>query len=187
MNLLFLHAHREASVLGNELSEESDQFRYLHVSCFANLKVAVGLIMAKASTMRISIPLDLSSRTCIPLPLFSCSGRPAPLLDPSLVLFPPCSAQAAHVECLFLAFHWLHYSSSWDLAWHFSFPWSSPFFILLEINYYWLYPMQRARCLWSCLSCIFSRHVQFHGGYWLCTRTFTITITTSANHKNQSV
>ena len=23
-----------------------------------------------------------------------------------------------------------------DLSWHFSFPWSSPFFILLEINYY---------------------------------------------------
>ena len=66
--LLFLHTHREASSLTNELSQESDQFRFLHSSCFANLKGAVGLIMAKTSAMRISIPLDLSSRSCIPLP-----------------------------------------------------------------------------------------------------------------------
>jgi hypothetical protein len=47
IRLLFLHDHREASVLVNELSEESDQFRFLHASCFANLKGAVGLIMTK--------------------------------------------------------------------------------------------------------------------------------------------
>jgi hypothetical protein len=64
IRLLVLHSHRETSALTNELSEESDQFLFLHVSCFANLKGAVGLIMAKASTMRV----------------------------PSLVLFPPCSA-----------------------------------------------------------------------------------------------
>jgi hypothetical protein len=56
------------------------------------LKGAVGLIMAKASAMRISIPLDLSSRPCIPLPRFIRSRRPTPLLAPSLVLFPPRSA-----------------------------------------------------------------------------------------------
>ncbi len=56
--LLFFHAHREASVLTNELSEESDQFRFLKASCFANLKGAVGLIMTKTSTNRISIPLE---------------------------------------------------------------------------------------------------------------------------------
>jgi hypothetical protein len=58
--LLFLHAHREASALTNEIPEESEQFRFLHVACFANIKGSVGLILAKASAMRISIPLDLS-------------------------------------------------------------------------------------------------------------------------------
>jgi hypothetical protein len=59
IRLLFLHVHREASALANELVEESDQFRFLRVTCFANLKGTVGLIMAKASAIRISIPLDL--------------------------------------------------------------------------------------------------------------------------------
>ncbi len=45
----------------------------------------------KVSTMRISIPLDLSSRSFIPLPRFIRSRRPTPLLAPSLVLFPPRS------------------------------------------------------------------------------------------------
>jgi hypothetical protein len=92
IRFLFLHTHRETSALANELTEESDQFRFLRASCFANLKGEVGLIMAKASAMRISIPLDLSSRSCIPLPRFIRSSRPTPLLAPSLVLFPPRSA-----------------------------------------------------------------------------------------------
>ena len=81
-----------ASALANELPEESDQFRFLRASCFANLKGAVGLIMAKASAMRISIPLDLSSRSCVPLPCFIRLRRPTPLLAPSLVFFPSRSA-----------------------------------------------------------------------------------------------
>jgi hypothetical protein len=36
--LLFLHVHREVSVLDNELHEESDQFRYLRTDCLVNLK-----------------------------------------------------------------------------------------------------------------------------------------------------
>ena len=92
IRLLFLHTHREASALTNELSEESDQFRFLRASCFANLKGVVGLIMAKVSSMWISIPLDLSSRSCVPLPRFIRSRRPTPLLAPSRVLFPPRSA-----------------------------------------------------------------------------------------------
>ena len=87
----FLHAHREALALANELTEESDQFLFLHTSCFTNLKGTVGLKMAKSSTIRISIPLDLSSRPCIPLPRFIRSRRPTPLLSPSLVFFPPSS------------------------------------------------------------------------------------------------
>jgi hypothetical protein len=64
IRLLFLHGHRETSVLVNELPEESDQCLFLRTSCFPNLKGAVGF------------------RSC----------RPTPFLDPSLVLFPPCSA-----------------------------------------------------------------------------------------------
>ncbi len=101
IRLLFLHAHREASDLANELPEESHQFRFLRSVCFANLKGTVGLIMAKTSTMWISIPLDLSSRSFIPLPRFIRSRRPTSLLAPSLVLFPPHSDKAAHAECLF--------------------------------------------------------------------------------------
>ena len=67
IRLLFLHAHREASVLANELPEESDQFHFLRVVCFANLKETVGLIMTKSWVMQISIPLDLSSQSFIPL------------------------------------------------------------------------------------------------------------------------
>ena len=88
--LFFLHPHREESVLDNELPEESDQFRFLRAGRFANLKGVVGLIIEKASGMRISIPLDLSSRSFIPLPRFLRSCRPTPFLDPPLVLFPPC-------------------------------------------------------------------------------------------------
>jgi hypothetical protein len=77
--LLFLHAHRESSDLGNELPEESVQFRFLRVTCLGNLKGSVGLILAKAATMRIDIPLDLSSRSFIPLPRFIRSRRPIPL------------------------------------------------------------------------------------------------------------
>jgi hypothetical protein len=44
--------------------------------------------LAKASAMRISIPLDLSSRSFIPLPCFMRSRRVTPLLAPSLVFSP---------------------------------------------------------------------------------------------------
>ena len=86
--LLFLHAHREASVLANELPEESEQFRFLHTACFTNIKGSVGLILAKSSAMRISIPLDLSSGPFIPLPGFIRSRRVPSLLAPSLVFSP---------------------------------------------------------------------------------------------------
>jgi hypothetical protein len=86
--LLFLHAHREASALSNEIPEESEPFRFLRTDCYANIKGSVGLILAKASTMRISIPLDLSSRAFIPLPRFMRSRRAATLFAPSLVFTP---------------------------------------------------------------------------------------------------
>ena len=45
--LLFLHAHREASSLTNEIPEESEQFRFLRGVCFGNIKGSVGLILDK--------------------------------------------------------------------------------------------------------------------------------------------
>ena len=54
IRLLFLHTHREVSVMVNEFPEESDQFRFLRSSCFTDLKVGVGLIMVKVSVIRIS-------------------------------------------------------------------------------------------------------------------------------------
>ena len=92
LRLLFLHAHREASALATEIPEESGQFRFLHAACLPNIKGSVGLILAKASTMRISIPLDLSSSPFIPLQRFIRSRRPTTLLAPSLVFSPLCSA-----------------------------------------------------------------------------------------------
>jgi hypothetical protein len=72
--LLFLHTHREVSAI----PEESEQFRFLRAACFVNIKGSVGLILAKVSTMWISIPLDLSSRPFIPLPRFIRSRRATP-------------------------------------------------------------------------------------------------------------
>ncbi len=56
--MLFLHAHREASILTGELPEESEQFRFFRVSRLVNLKGSVGLIPAKASGIRVTIPID---------------------------------------------------------------------------------------------------------------------------------
>jgi hypothetical protein len=86
--LLFLHVHREASILTGELPEESEQFRFLRVSHLANLKGSVGLILAKVSVMWVTIPIDLSTRSFIPLPRFLNSRRVSPLLNQSLVLIP---------------------------------------------------------------------------------------------------
>jgi len=92
LRLLFFHAHREASALANDIPEKSGHFRFLRAACLANFKGSVGLILAKASAMRISIPLDLSSRTFIPPPRFIRSRRPTALLAPSLVFSPLRSA-----------------------------------------------------------------------------------------------
>jgi hypothetical protein len=89
---MFFHTHREVFTLDNELLEESDQFRLLRVTCLANLKGSVRLILAKSSAMRIPMSLDLSSRSFVPLSHFIRSRCPTPLIDPSLVLCPPRSA-----------------------------------------------------------------------------------------------
>ena len=91
LRLIFLHDHREASALSNDIPEESGHFRFLRAACLANIKGSVGLILAKESDMRISIPLDLSSRPFIPLPCLIPFRRPTTLLAPSLVFSPLCS------------------------------------------------------------------------------------------------
>ena len=68
--MFFLHAYREASILTGELPEESEQFRFLRAVRLTNLKGSVGLILAKASPMRVTIPIDLSTRSFIPSPRF---------------------------------------------------------------------------------------------------------------------
>jgi hypothetical protein len=85
---LFLHEHHEASILTGELPEESEQFRFLPGSRLSNLKDSVGLILVKVSVMRVTIPIDLSTRPLIPLPRFLNSRRVPPLLNQSLVLIP---------------------------------------------------------------------------------------------------
>ncbi len=60
--LLFLHTHRETSILAGELPEESEQFRFLRASRLSNLKGSVGLILAKASAFLVEC-LDISSLT----------------------------------------------------------------------------------------------------------------------------
>ena len=88
VHLIFLHAHREASILAGELPEESEQFRFWQAARLVNIMGSVGLIVVKFSGMRVTISIDLSTRPSIPLPHFFNSRRTPPLLNPSLVLFP---------------------------------------------------------------------------------------------------
>ena len=81
-------SHREISILTGKLPEESEQFRFFRVARLENLKRSVGLILAKVSVMRGTIPIDLSTRSFIPLPRFFNSRRVTPLLNQSLVLIP---------------------------------------------------------------------------------------------------
>ena len=87
-----MYDNREASSLDGELPGESAQFRFIRASCWSNLKGSIGLMLAKASVMRVTIPLDLSTRSFIPLPRFIGTLNTTPLFTPSLVLFPHSSA-----------------------------------------------------------------------------------------------
>ena len=69
-----MNVHRETSILPGELPEESDQFCFLRDTPLANLKVSVGLILSNDSTMRVTIPIDLSTCHFIPPPHFFNSG-----------------------------------------------------------------------------------------------------------------
>ena len=92
LRLLFLHANREASALYGELPEESAQFRFIRAACLANLKGSIGLMLVKGSVMRVTIPLDLSTRPFIPLPHFIHTRTTTSLLTPSTVFLNQSSA-----------------------------------------------------------------------------------------------
>jgi hypothetical protein len=53
--LLFLHIHREASSLTNEIPEESDQFRFLRADCYVNIKGSVGSILVNVSFLLLGV------------------------------------------------------------------------------------------------------------------------------------
>ncbi len=79
----------------------SNRINFLRVVSYANIKGSVGFILSKVSVMRISMSLDLSSRSFIPLPCFIRSRRPLPLLAPSLVFPPRCSVKR-HMRGVYL-------------------------------------------------------------------------------------
>ncbi len=84
---MFLYGHPEDSVFAGEFPviwSVSFPVRYLS----DNLKDSVGLILVKTSTTRVTILIDLSTRSWIPLPRFFYSRRSPPLITSSLVLFP---------------------------------------------------------------------------------------------------
>ena len=64
--LMFLHVHRDSSVLSGELTEESTQFHFIRTPYLINLKGSIGLMLSKVSDMRVTIPLDLSTNLFIP-------------------------------------------------------------------------------------------------------------------------
>ena len=86
LRLLFLYSHRDANDLGGEFPEESSQLGFIRASCLTNLKGSIGLMLAKASVMRVTIPLDLSTWSFIPLPRFIHTRTTESLLTPSIVL-----------------------------------------------------------------------------------------------------
>ncbi len=64
----------------------------IHNKQRSDLEDSVGLILAKASTIRVNIPIDLSVGPSIPLHRFFNSRRVPPLRNQSSVLIPQQSA-----------------------------------------------------------------------------------------------
>ncbi len=66
-------------------------------------------------TLRVTIPIDLSTRSFIPLPRFFNSRRVTTLLNQSLVLIPPQSVEVPHDVCYvenFIEIHTVYHSSN---------------------------------------------------------------------------
>ncbi len=121
LRLLFLHAHRDANALAGELSEESVQFRFIRAPCLNYshwVKGSIVLMLGKTSDMRVTIPLDLSTRSFIPLPRFIRTRTTTSLLTPSIVLLNESSVYVVHDVWSFLSFHWLlcvSYLKTWHI------------------------------------------------------------------------
>ncbi len=122
------------SVLGYEFPEESDQFCFLRVSCFANLKGVVGLIIAKAS----------DNADFNPLRPFLSGFHTAS----SFHSFTSSHTASSSIPRTFSSVFWLS-GTCWVFIFSLSLvtlliivfsvtlflSWPSPFFILMEINY----------------------------------------------------
>ena len=63
-------------------------FSFCALLTWLTLRTLWAWFLPKASAMRVTIPLDISTRPFMPLPLFFRSCRVHPLLTPFLVLFP---------------------------------------------------------------------------------------------------
>ena len=72
------HKTKKKQILAGELPEESEHFCFFRVERLVNIKGSEGLILSKASSMRVAIPIDLSSRSFIPLPCVFNSRRAPP-------------------------------------------------------------------------------------------------------------
>jgi hypothetical protein len=86
--LLYLHDHHEDSFLTNEIPEESDQFRFMCVVWYTNIRGRWGWFDQNFSHEDF---FDLSSRSFIPVSHFIRWRHPLPLLVLSLVFTPRCS------------------------------------------------------------------------------------------------
>jgi hypothetical protein len=83
LRLCFFHGHREDSTLAGELIEESDQFRFLHVTCLVNHQSLLTGFLPKPRQWGFPIP---STYLHWHLPLFIHSRRfPSSYSFPSLI------------------------------------------------------------------------------------------------------
>ena len=101
--LLWFHTNWEGNALEGELTEESAQFRFIRAACLTNLKGSIGLMLAKVSVMRVTIPLDLSTRSFIPLPRFIHTRTTSSLLTPSTVFLNQSYDYVSHDVWSFLS------------------------------------------------------------------------------------
>ncbi len=79
MFILSLYRHPFIYILFSSRFTSYNEFRFIGVVCFANLKGSIVLMLGKVSVMRVTIPLDLSTRSFIPLPRFIHTRTTSPL------------------------------------------------------------------------------------------------------------
>ena len=90
---VFLHVNREAIVLDNALSEESDEFRFIRGACFVNIKDLPWQRLLQCAY------LSPSTSHSVPVSLPHASTHPASLPPPWVSVIPRPSLQLSlHIE-----------------------------------------------------------------------------------------